>query len=150
MKPINFKQQTNVLQKPENMTDEECAPLPAAVISLNTGPIIISCWEPSIEELEEINKNKKVWLTLFTISHPPVDVSGFNPFITNDKKEEAKKDIIDKLNEVYEEGKDCLNNLPFLHFSKQELDSYYKLFSILQEMRDLAAIHSMKGGANAN
>lgn len=46
MKPKNFKEATKVLQKPEDMTNEECSSLSV----WNDGKQCISCWKPSIKE----------------------------------------------------------------------------------------------------
>ena len=40
---------------------------------------------------------------------------------------------IDALNDLYESGKDCLQSLPVT-----EKDSYWRLFEILKQLRDLA------------
>lgn len=46
------------------------------------------------------------------------------------------KTKLEQLSDLYEEGKDCLHQLSIL---EDEKDSYWRLFDILKEMRDLAA-----------
>lgn len=46
---------------------EEYNDLPA---HRSAGGDVTSCWELSEEELAEINKTKKVWLTVKTFNHP--------------------------------------------------------------------------------
>lgn len=43
-------------------------------------PNIISCWEPTDEEIQEIIETRKVWLFIQGVSMPPVSVSGRYPF----------------------------------------------------------------------
>jgi len=77
MKPINFPQSTNVLQKPSEMTDKECLPLPV----WNDGKQCISCWKPSFIERVKILFTGKVWLGVMSgTTQPPVFISGENVF----------------------------------------------------------------------
>lgn len=46
-----------------------------------------------------------------------------------------------KIGDLYEEGKDCLNNLPYAVFNSDERKSYSSLFEILSELRTLAAVN---------
>lgn len=41
---------------------------------IDHGPIMVSCWQPSAEELELLNAGKPVRLTIAGTSHPPVMV----------------------------------------------------------------------------
>ena len=45
------------------------------------------------------------------------------------------------LGDLYEEGKDCLHSLSIL---EDEKDSFWRLFEILKEMRDLSAVNMQK------
>lgn len=81
MKPINFKQQNTVLEKPENMKDSECSALP----TFRDGKQCISCWELSEQDLEEINKTKKVYLGVLSgNTQPPVFLTVQTPFISGE------------------------------------------------------------------
>ena len=46
-----------------------------------------------------------------------------------------------QLGSLYEEGKDCLHQLSIL---EDEKESYWRLFDILKEMRDLSAVNMKK------
>ena len=59
--------------------EEEVLDLPAWRGFEGHNPVIISCWELSEEELQEIQKNKQVFLTVFGLQTPPIAV-GVNPF----------------------------------------------------------------------
>ncbi len=77
MKPINFPQSTKVLQRPSEMTDNECLPLPV----WNDGKQCISCWKPTFVERFRILLTGKVWLGVLTgETQPPVFVSGERVF----------------------------------------------------------------------
>lgn len=78
MKPIEFKEQTKVLSKPKNMTDEECSSLPV----FTNGTNCISLWELSDEEIEKIKETKCIWLGVMSgLTQPPVFLSVETPFI---------------------------------------------------------------------
>ncbi len=73
MKPVKFKESNKLLQKPANMTDEECSPLPV----YSDGQQCISCWKPSWMERFSILFFGKVWLSVFTSkTQPPVWIEG--------------------------------------------------------------------------
>lgn len=75
----SFIQQTNILQLPEGEI-ESVLPLPVAVRRTNENIQLISCWSVSGEELKEINRTRKVWLSIFGGGCPPLLISGLNPF----------------------------------------------------------------------
>jgi hypothetical protein len=78
MKPINFPQSTKVLQKPSDMTDEECLPLPVWC----DGKQCISCWKPTLIERLKVLFTGKVWIGILSgNTQPPVFVSGENVFV---------------------------------------------------------------------
>ena len=73
MKPKNFKEATKVLQKPEDMTNEECSSLSV----WNDGKQCISCWKPSIKERLSILLFGNVWLSVRSgNTQPPVWIDG--------------------------------------------------------------------------
>lgn len=77
MKPINFQQSTKVLQRPSEMTEKECLPLPV----WNDGKQCISCWKPTLVERLKILLTGKVWLGVLSgTTQPPVFISGENVF----------------------------------------------------------------------
>ena len=71
MNPINFKEATNVLKKPENMTDEECGSLPV----YTDGTCCVSCWKMSLKERLAALLFGRVWLIILSgKTQPPVQV----------------------------------------------------------------------------
>ena len=68
------------------MTDEQCSDLcvwkgQAPVDDQGTMyPVIISCWQLSKEDLDEIQKTGKIWLSITGNGMPPVSVFTENPF----------------------------------------------------------------------
>jgi hypothetical protein len=83
MIPIGFFEQTRVLRKPANMTDEECAPLPIHT----DGKQCISCWQPSWRELIEIIFRRRVWIGVLSgQTQPPIWLSGKHPFEKHTKE----------------------------------------------------------------
>jgi len=79
MKPIEFPEQTDVIAKDQ----PEYLPLPAYQ-GAEHGEII-TCWELTDEELEDLKKTKKLWLSMWTFGYPlqpvmlSVDKNGVVP-----------------------------------------------------------------------
>jgi hypothetical protein len=72
MVPIKFREQTGVLLKPEDMTDEECAPLPIH----HDGEWYVSCWRLSFKEKIKALLYGRIWLYVRgKVSQPPVSLS---------------------------------------------------------------------------
>lgn len=77
MNPIDFPGRTHNLGKPPTMSEEQCGALP---IKLDvTRGLMISCWELTDDEVVDILKTKKVYLTCFGTKHPPVAISTVMP-----------------------------------------------------------------------
>ena len=68
MKPIKFKQANIELQKPKDMTDEECKSLWVYRGATQS----ISCWKLSFKERLKALLFGKVWLGVAGTSQPPV------------------------------------------------------------------------------
>lgn len=63
------------------MTDEECLPLRVFKGNDTLGtPVIISCWQFSKEDLEEIVRTGRVFLTICSTGMPPVSLQTESPF----------------------------------------------------------------------
>ncbi len=82
MKPIEFPEANTVLNKPDEMTDEECMPLPVCVCRDSEDlPLIISCWEPTPEEWDALRKQGHIYIAIVSEEyHPPLIVFPGNPF----------------------------------------------------------------------
>jgi len=84
MFPTSFKQSNAVLEPPEGMppdiTDSISVCRATTVTIKHQAPVVLSCWKLTQEELDEINKTKRVWLHVMGESMPPVWLSGKDPF----------------------------------------------------------------------
>lgn len=80
MIPVQFEQQNLELQPPPDMSNGECSPLPVCVSETAGRPVAVSCWEVTPEELQRIQETGRVWLLVWGDVHPPVGVTGINPF----------------------------------------------------------------------
>jgi hypothetical protein len=79
--PSSFVESNEVLDKPREMSREECDAL--AVLrteTVNGFPAIVSCWKLTREELDEINKTGRIWLSVIGNNMPPVYLAGTKPF----------------------------------------------------------------------
>ena len=77
----NFEESNLYFDKPEDMSYEECEALSVwAGHAADGQPLIISCWKPTKEELEEINKTGRIWCFHYGTDLQPHALSGINPF----------------------------------------------------------------------
>lgn len=76
-----FDEENCVLDAPPGMTPDECTPLSVFRGAADGGiPVVISCWKPTVAEMEEIRKTGRIWITICGHTMPPIDPSGFSPF----------------------------------------------------------------------
>lgn len=79
MIPCSFPESNGYYDRPENMPECE-------VLSTFTGKdlggqlVVISCWKPTKEELEEINNTGRIWVWHFGTPLQPHAVTGTSPF----------------------------------------------------------------------
>jgi hypothetical protein len=91
MLPVSFPQANFVYKKPEGWTDEQCGDLSVwkGNVALddhgNSAHTIISCWQPSKEDIEAINQGKPIFLYVTALGQPPVSLSTENPFIQQEQ-----------------------------------------------------------------
>jgi len=82
MKPITFPEQTKVLGKPANMTDEECAPLPVCCVEGQ----VISCWGLTWRERIRVLLGGRLWLCVLSgQTQPPVWIAASTPFLPREE-----------------------------------------------------------------
>ncbi len=76
-----FDEENCVLDGPPGTTAEEVSPLSAWRWPLDNGvPCVISCWKPTKEEMEEIQKTGRIWIMIIGETMPPIAPTGHNPF----------------------------------------------------------------------
>lgn len=85
MLPTTFKGSNFIFKKPKDWTDEQCTDLPVFKGTSKDedgidSPVIISCWKFSKEDLEEIQKNGCIYLSIAGTAMPPVSLFTENPF----------------------------------------------------------------------
>lgn len=80
MVPADFEQSNCVLDKPGDMSFEDCDPLNVWRGSIGDFPVVLCCWKLTAEELEEIKRTGRVWLMLWGQTMPPATVLGECPF----------------------------------------------------------------------
>ena len=83
MHPINFPGATEI-NKPENMTDEQCSSAHALIHKDESGNItgFTTCWKPNYEDLQAFNRGEGVYLYF---PHPRLPVMA--AFTLNEKGE---------------------------------------------------------------
>lgn len=81
MQPSSFDESNTFLNPPDGMTPEQVQVLSVYQgINDRNAPVTISCWKPDSNELREINKTGRVWLSILGHRVPPVWIDGFSPF----------------------------------------------------------------------
>lgn len=84
MSPTGFNDETGVLDAPVQRVGEggadEVMPLSVCQTKTEAGtPVVVSCWRPTQDELNEIARTGRVWLAIMGATMPPVQVEGFRP-----------------------------------------------------------------------
>lgn len=74
--PSEFPEQNWLLGKPVDMTDEQCSALPCFIDAEQ----VVSCWQLTQEECEEIGRTGKVFIGVRGASTPAMWLTGINPF----------------------------------------------------------------------
>lgn len=80
MVPTDFEGSNLVLGKPPEMLDEDCTPLNVRIGQESGYPVIVSCWKLTQEEVDELIKTGRIYLTVYGQMMPPVSLSGKKPF----------------------------------------------------------------------
>lgn len=82
MTPQDFEQANFTFGKPDSMTDEQCGSLRVfrGKDTETDIDVIVSQWQPSVEELERIKRGEPIFLTVYGRGMPAVSLSGHNPF----------------------------------------------------------------------
>ena len=87
MYPTDFEGSNYVIDKPSDMTRDECDAINAFVGTTEDGhPIFITCFKATGEELQEINKTGRVWIWHFGNTLQPHAVTGEAPLLPTDPK----------------------------------------------------------------
>lgn len=78
VKPVEFKDQNDLLKSPEDMVD--CDDLPICRCFDYTGrDLTVSCWELTEEDIKELIRTRKLFLWAWGRTHPPISVSAMAP-----------------------------------------------------------------------
>lgn len=81
MIPTSFDESNLVLNPPEGVSVEEVGVLSVcAGTDYNGGPVLVSCWKMTIEEMAEFKRSGRVWLTVQGEAMPPVLLDCVSPF----------------------------------------------------------------------
>lgn len=80
MVPSNFPQSNDCLSPPEGVDLDDCSVLSVWRGTVDRQPVVISCWKPTKEELDEINKTGRIWLWIWGTTMPPAALTGSDPF----------------------------------------------------------------------
>lgn len=73
----SFDESNAVLDKPANMTYEQCEALSICRATLPDGtPVVVSCCKVTDEELAEIVETRRVWVMHIGVTIPPILVTG--------------------------------------------------------------------------
>lgn len=82
MVPTGFHEENGTLDKPADMSYDQCDPLSVwhGVVGEPPLPVFISCWKLTETEILEVLRTKRVWLMVCGEQMPPVKLFGTTPF----------------------------------------------------------------------
>jgi hypothetical protein len=81
MVPTAFDGENVILDKPSSMSADDCSTISVLRTETDSGmPVTISCWKLTRDELEEVNRTGRVWLTICGVLVPPVMLATKRPF----------------------------------------------------------------------
>lgn len=83
MFPTSFDEAEDVLGRPQGGGHEDVEPLAVCRTYQEDDaktPVVISCWKCTAEELAEINRTGRVWVSVKGQTMPPIAVLGRSPF----------------------------------------------------------------------
>lgn len=80
MKPLDFHESNESLEARVPVAGVGMQPLPVFRGVTDGAKILISCWQPTPEELAEIQRTGRVWLLIFDEAHPVMHLAGESPF----------------------------------------------------------------------
>lgn len=89
MVPTDFDESNIVYDKPEGLTRDECEPLCAYYGPSAFGPVIISCWKCTQEEMDEIIRTGRIWVWHYGSTLQPHAAGGLSPFGENSEKADS-------------------------------------------------------------
>lgn len=80
MMPAAFSEENGVLDAPLGEEDR-CDSLSVwRGMTDGAQPIVVSCWKPTVEEMEEIKRTGRVWIMIWGTTMPPICPLGTSPF----------------------------------------------------------------------
>lgn len=81
MNATAFNEENAVLDRPTDMSADECDALSVWRGPMENGQhVVISCWKPTKEEWEEMQRTGRIWIIVLGQSMPPIAPTGHNPF----------------------------------------------------------------------
>jgi len=79
MRPVNFKGSNIVMEKPSNMTDEQCMPLNAFKgFDDNVGNYFVTAWTPNKEDMEALQRGEPLYVMVCGSGLPPMSLYTMN------------------------------------------------------------------------
>jgi len=78
--PCSFPEETRVFGPPVGMTEDEVYSLCASEVNWDNQKAVVTCWKPTKEGLEEINKTGRIWVATMGEGLVPMCVLASSPF----------------------------------------------------------------------
>lgn len=73
MIPIDFEGSNIQMDKPSDMTDEQCMSLNAMKGVTEEGiPFFIECWQPNKEDVDAIKEGRPIYIQILSRGLPPI------------------------------------------------------------------------------
>lgn len=82
MTPVGFEQANGTLTAAPNSV-VRVQDLPVAIVQTKEGlAAIVSCWELDDQEIEDLVKTRRLWLSVAGTGMPPISPATRSPFVT--------------------------------------------------------------------
>ena len=72
MEPCFFDEANLTMAPPDGMTEDQVQTIRVQRAEVDGMPVVISCFKPTQDELDEIQRTGRVWLTVLGHAMPPV------------------------------------------------------------------------------
>lgn len=89
MTPIEFTEANTILRRPPGVSPEHCMDLP--IHRSDSG--VVSCWQPSKEEIRAIALGAPIYLMVRSQTHPPLNILVESPFVQLEPTAERVREL---------------------------------------------------------
>lgn len=72
-------------------TGEDCYPLPVARVLFGDQPALVTAWELTEQEMTDVVKSGRIWVTLLGTAQPPISLATRCPYAAEPLDEDGQR-----------------------------------------------------------